>query len=71
MNRCIIRAKKRLQNIRFYYRLKEKSKDLRGGKMKNSFLDIIRIPDDIKIYTETSPFRFEEPGEVNNTDAEC
>ncbi len=30
--------------------------------MKNSFLDIIRTPDDIKVYTETSPFRFEEPG---------
>ncbi|MBR6502920.1 MAG: hypothetical protein IKT42_05700 [Clostridia bacterium] len=38
--------------------------------MKKSFLEIIRIPDDIKVYTETSPFRFEEPGEENDTRAD-
>lgn len=41
--------------------------------MKNTFLNIIRQPDDIKIQTENSPFRFEEKGTVNNTRAkvEC
>ncbi len=38
--------------------------------MKNTFLDILRTPDDIKIQTENSPFRFEEKGTVNDTRAE-
>lgn len=38
--------------------------------MKNSFLNIIRTPDDIKIQTENSPFRFEEKGTANDTRAE-
>ena len=38
--------------------------------MKNTFLDLIRTPDDIKIQTEDSPFRFEEKGAVNDTRAE-
>ena len=38
--------------------------------MKNTFLDIIRTPDDIKIQTENSPFRFEEKGTINETKAE-
>ncbi len=38
--------------------------------MKNSFIDIIRNPDDIKIQTENSPFRFEEKGTANDTRAE-
>lgn len=38
--------------------------------MKNTFLNIIRTPDDIKIQTENSPFRFEEKGTQNNTHAE-
>lgn len=38
--------------------------------MKNTFLDIIRTPDDIKIQTENSPFRFEEKGTVNDTRAD-
>lgn len=37
--------------------------------MKNAFLDIIRMPDDVKIQAENSPFRFEEKGEINNTRA--
>lgn len=37
--------------------------------MKNTFLNIIRTPDDIKIQTENSPFRFEEKGVVNDTGA--
>lgn len=38
--------------------------------MKNTYLDVIRTPDDIKVQTENSPFRFEEKGEINNTRAE-
>lgn len=38
--------------------------------MKNTFLDLIRTPDDIKIQTESSPFRFEENGTENSTRAE-
>lgn len=38
--------------------------------MKNTFLNLLRTPDDIKIQTESSPFRFEEKGEINNTAAE-
>lgn len=38
--------------------------------MKSSFLNLIRTPDDIKIQTEASPFRFEEKGEANPTRAE-
>ena len=38
--------------------------------MKNTFLNIIREPDDIKIQTENSPFRFEEREAINNTKAE-
>ena len=38
--------------------------------MKNTFLNIIRTPDDVKIQTENSPFRFEEKGAINNTRAE-
>lgn len=38
--------------------------------MKNTFLDLIRTPDDVKIQTENSPFRFEESGTVNNTCAQ-
>lgn len=38
--------------------------------MKDTFLNIIRTPDDIKIQTEKSPFRFEEKGEKNDTHAE-
>ena len=38
--------------------------------MTNTFLDLIRTPDDIKIQTENSPFRFEEKGEINDTRAE-
>lgn len=38
--------------------------------MKNTFIDIIRTPDDIKIMTENTPFRFEEKGTENNTHAE-
>ena len=33
----------------------------------NSFIDILRAPDGIKVMTETTPFRFEE-GEENPTD---
>ena len=38
--------------------------------MKNTFLDLIRTPDDIKVQTENSPFRFEEKGTSNETRAE-
>ena len=38
--------------------------------MKPSFLDIIRTPDNVKIQTENSPFRFEEKGTANDTRAE-
>ena len=38
--------------------------------MKSSFLDIIRTPDNVKIQTENSPFRFEEKGTANDTRAE-
>ena len=36
-------------------------------------MNILRFPDDIKIQTDASPFRFEEPGVANPTDArvEC
>lgn len=37
--------------------------------MNNSFLNIIRQPDDIKIQTENSPFRFEEKTAINDTRA--
>lgn len=38
--------------------------------MKNTFLNIIRTPDDVKFQTESSPFRFEEKGAINDTRAE-
>ena len=38
--------------------------------MKPSFLDIIRTPDNVKIQTENSPFRFEEKGTANDTRAD-
>lgn len=38
--------------------------------MKNTFLNIIRTPDDVKFQTENSPFRFEEKGAINDTRAE-
>lgn len=37
--------------------------------MKNSFISVIRVPDDIKIQTENSPLRYEEKGVENPTDA--
>ena len=38
--------------------------------MKDSFIDILRRPDDIKIQTEASPLRFEERNTANPVDAE-
>ncbi len=38
--------------------------------MKNTFLSLLRIPDDIKIQTESSPLRYEERNTPNPTDAQ-
>lgn len=38
--------------------------------MKDTFCSLIRLPDDLKIQTETSPLRFEERGTPNETDAQ-
>ena len=38
--------------------------------MKETFVDIIRLPDDVKIQTETSPLRYEEAGVENPVRAE-
>lgn len=41
--------------------------------MQDTYVSLLRLPDDIKIETESSPLRFEEPGTPNPTDArvEC
>ena len=38
--------------------------------MKNTFLSLLRTPDDVKIQTDFSPLRYEEKGTPNPTDAQ-